>query len=83
MEDLERELERNEPEKNDYPMSVEVTLQDCQGKPPFPHHLIGQGVSREPVGCDSRENYHLPASRMAGRLSWSHMFWTCQKSELR
>ena len=46
MEDLDQEPESREPEKDDYPVTTEVTLQDCQGKPPFPHHLMGQQVSR-------------------------------------
>ena len=46
MEDLDQEPESREPEKDDYPVTMEVTLQDCQEKPPFPHHLMGQQVSR-------------------------------------
>lgn len=52
-EDLEREPEPSEPEQNDYPVTVEVTLQDCQGEPPPPHHLVGQQVSQELTGYDS------------------------------
>ena len=50
----EREPEPSEPEQNEnYPVNVEVTLQDCQGEPPPPHHLVGQQVSQELTGYDS------------------------------
>lgn len=53
-EDLEREPEPTDPEQNDnYFVSGEVTLQDCQGEPPPPHHLVGQQVSQELTGYDS------------------------------